>query len=168
MGRTEQAKRAYAEGAFRAFQAYGYEKNAAAQFAFKLAKDAEQQYLIDPIPDTPRRASGKKYLADAIPGSGVGKGMGLGALGGAHLGAGGAALASLLLKRNLMPKAIQKGLTHGAHDLVNPITSRGSSAGTAIKKFLAKNPEAASAIMGGGAGLGLGAIGGGLAGGLSD
>lgn len=146
MDRTAQVKRAYAGGAFKALQELGYEKNAAAQFAFKLAEDE-------------------------VPAQGVGAlgGAGLGAVGGAGLGAGGAALASLLLKRNLMPGAVQKGLTRGAQRLVAPMrgTSAGHGASQAVKKFLAKNPEAASAIMGGGAGLGVGALGGGLAGGLS-
>lgn len=146
MDRTEQVKRAYAEGAFKALQELGYEKNAAAQFAFKMAEEE-------------------------VPDKGVGAlgGAGLGALGGAGLGAGGAALASILLKKNLLRNvpglgAKLQGLGAAARK------SRGASTGANVKRLLGRleaNPTAASAIGGGAAGLGLGTIGGGLAGGLS-
>lgn len=145
MNRTELVKRAYAEGAFAALQELGYEKTAAAEIAMKMAGEDE--------------------------GIGALGGAGLGALGGVGLGAGGAALASLLLKRNLMKDvpglgralkntpAIQARL-HAKGILPR---TRGN-----ILKFLAENPEAASAIGGGVGGAGLGALGGGLYGGLSD
>ena len=145
MDRVELVKRAYAEGAFAALQQLGYEKNAAAQIAIKMAEDEDE-------------------------GMGAAGGAGLGALGGAALGGGGAALASILMKKNLM-NAIP-GLGPKLRDAAyNARQGGGSGKVDQIKKLLARiqgNPALASGVAGGAGGAGLGALGGGLYGGLSD
>jgi hypothetical protein len=145
MDRTEMVKRAYAEGAFTALQQLGYEKNAAAEIAIKMAEGDDD-------------------------GMGAGGGAGLGALGGAALGGGGAALASILMKKNLMNKI--PGIGSKMQGMAYNARQGGGEGGAAqLKKLLARiqgNPTAASATAGGLGGAGLGALGGGLYGGLSD
>lgn len=173
MNRNELVKQAYAEGAFVALQQLGYEKNAAAQIAMKMAGDDDG--------------------IGALGGAGIGAGAGLAA------GAGGAGLADLIMRTKLRtgepgaksgkpsfgrPKFEGEGIG-GLTDKVNDALvdkgwgGSGGAGGAENKAVQAlhqsklmqlarQNPRLAAALGIGGAGLALGGLAGGLAGGLSD
>lgn len=180
MNRNELVKQAYAEGAFVALQQLGYEKNAAAQIAMKMAGDDDG--------------------IGALGGAGIGAGAGLAA------GAGGAGLADLIMRTKLRTGELGEngkpgfgrpkfegegigGLTNRAaggldesarnannawamdkDKTLNKVKSKALSGlnESKLMQLARQNPRLAAALGIGGAGLALGGLAGGLAGGLSD
>jgi len=165
MDKIAMIKQAYAYGAAVALHELGYDANTAQNAGVKLAEDEE----------------GMHPALRALLGAGAGAGAG--ALGGAALGAGGAALAQKFKpsgagrlseaygmgrympeEANLAQKAMGKAY------LPESMTAGGSSMDpSATLRDLAMKREALlGGQAGGAAGAGIGALGGGLYGGLSE
>lgn len=150
MDKVAMIKQAYAYGVSVALQEIGYDARTAQDAGIKLAEDEE----------------GMHPALKALLGAGIGAGGG--ALGGAALGAGGAALAqklsptrtgrltSLLGGRGFVPESLQ-GIPQGTSAISN----------AQVMKNLQRE-ALLGGELGGAGGAGLGAIGGGLYGGLSE
>jgi hypothetical protein len=159
MNKIAMIKQAYAYGAAVALQELGYDLNAAQNAGIKLAEDEE----------------GMHPALRAL----LGTGAGLGALGGAALGAGGAALA-----QKLSPSRFGRLTNANYMGRVNPEEANLAEKAMGLGRYPEKmkgyydnassytSPMAREALLGAEAGGALGgaggAIGGGLYGGLSE